>query len=90
VPVEAPAFSGVPEKPAFGFLGWIYAGGARLLSLAKESVQKKSLHSAGVPTNPAVGFVGWSAEGQREIGVPGNPGFGLLGRGAPVFGAKRS
>jgi hypothetical protein len=26
VPVEAPAFSGVPKKRDFRFLGWIYAG----------------------------------------------------------------
>src|SRR5207248_4731071 len=40
--VEVPRFSGVPEKPSFGFLGWL-CGGARPSGLAKERRLSKAM-----------------------------------------------
>jgi hypothetical protein len=67
----SPGISGAPEKPAFGFLGWIYAGEQGFQALRKEAVE---MRNTSLPV------------GRRAIGVPSKRRFcGCWGEELPVL-----
>jgi len=78
----SPGISGVPKKPAFGFLGWIYAG-ERGFQASRKKALRESISSLPVGQR-AIGV-----PSKRRIGVPAKARFWRSrGEGVAVAGVK--